>query len=94
MTMLLPGQTADPAELTIAAAALLTRAVSRYRATGTPLDETDIPMQENLLRSALGSGARPITANEAWDELAEHGLIAGVRQEWAPVAEEVRTNAS
>lgn len=82
--MCLPGKNSVPAELTIAAAALLTRAVNRHLITGKPLSESDIPMQVRLLRSTLGSGARLITADEAWDELAERGLITGTRQQWAP----------
>lgn len=94
MTMILPSKNPATAELTIAAAALLTRGVSRYRTTGTPLGQADIPMQDNLLRSTLGSGALPIAADEAWDELAEHGLITGTRQQWVPAGDEVRTDGA
>ena len=94
MTMTLPSKIPAAGELTIAAAALLTRAVVRYRATGTSLGEADIPMQDNLLRSTLGSGAFPITADEAWEELVDHGLIAGTRQQWVPTSEEVRTDGT
>lgn len=87
--MLLPSKNPTPTELTVAAAALLTRAVSRHLATGKPLSESDIPMQVNLLRSTMGSGARMITADEAWDELADRGLITGTRQQWIPATGEV-----
>ncbi|MEW1938779.1 hypothetical protein AB0331_15580 [Dietzia maris] len=94
MTMLLPSTNTTQAELTVAAAALLTRAVSRHLATAKPLSESDIPMQVNLLRSTLGSGARLISADEAWDELAERGLITGTRQQWIPATGEVRTDGA
>ncbi|AVM66064.1 hypothetical protein M3C36_12585 [Dietzia cinnamea] len=94
MTMLLPRTSATSADLTVAAAALLTRAVCRYLATGKPLSKSDIPMQANLLRSTLGAGARLITADEAWDELAERGLITGTRQQWIPAAGEVYPNGA
>ncbi|MFL0579562.1 hypothetical protein [Dietzia sp. 179-F 9C3 NHS] len=90
MTGVLHPQVApQPAMLTVAAGALLARAIGRYSATGSPLSEADIPMEPQVLRSHLGSGARPVTADQAWEELAANGLITGTRQQWAPVTEGV-----
>lgn len=79
--------TSSTRSLTIAAAALLARSIGRFRATGQPLTESDIPMQSHVLRSKLGSGAFPVTADQAWDELSAQGLIAGDRTQWVPTTE-------
>ena len=94
MTELLSGRSASSETLTIAAAALLTRAVGRYQSTRSPLGEEDIPMREPWLRSTLGGGACSVTADQAWDELSTNGLSTGTRQRWVPVVEEVGSDGA
>lgn len=79
--------------LSIAAAALLARAIARYSATGTALSAADIPMPESFLRDRLGAGAATVTADQAWDELLDRGLIAGTRQSWTPTGKGARHGA-
>lgn len=87
-------QDAGPQGLTIAAAALLARAVGRHLSTNAPLTEADIPMDPKVLRSRLGAGGHPVSADQAWVELLERGLIRGTRQQWAPVVEGVSSDGS
>lgn len=77
-------------ELTTAAAVLLTQALASHRRTLAPLGPRSITLAHRYSISHTGPGTRFVSADEAWQELAALGLIAGTADAWTPTLREVQ----
>lgn len=92
MTASLAAVPATADELSTAAAVLLTQALARHRLTGSPLGVDAIALADRYAISHTGPGTQIVSAQQAWTELVDRGLVVGTVDAWIPTIGEVRND--